>query len=89
MLKKIALTGDRPTGCLHLGHYIGTLQSRVQLQHEFDQYVMVADVQALTDYFANPSKIVDSLFEVVADYVSVGIDPELTTSCCYEIHVIH
>ena len=79
MLKKIALTGDRPTGCLHLGHYIGTLQSRVQLQHEFDQYVMVADVQALTDYFANPSKIVDSLFEVVADYVSVGIDPELTT----------
>ncbi|MBE6447002.1 MAG: tryptophan--tRNA ligase [Alphaproteobacteria bacterium] len=79
MCKKVALTGDRPTGCLHLGHYIGTLQSRVHLQHEYDQYVMIADVQALTDYFANPSKISDSLFEVVADYISVGIDPELTT----------
>lgn len=79
MDKKIALTGDRPTGCLHLGHYIGTLKNRVTLQHEYDQYVMVADVQALTDYFANPSKIQESLLEVVADYISVGIDPNIST----------
>ncbi len=79
MDKKIALTGDRPTGCLHLGHYIGSLQNRVKLQHEYNQYVMVADVQALTDYFSNPTKIADSLFEVVADYLSVGIDPNLST----------
>jgi len=79
MDKKIALTGDRPTGCLHLGHYIGTLKNRVALQHQYDQYVMVADVQALTDYFANPSKIQESLLEVVADYISVGIDPNIST----------
>ena len=79
MDKKIALTGDRPTGCLHLGHYIGTLKNRVALQHQYDQYVMVADVQALTDYFANPSKIQESLLEVVADYISVGIDPSIST----------
>lgn len=79
MDKKIALTGDRPTGCLHLGHYIGTLKNRVELQNQYDQYVMVADVQALTDYFANPSKIQESLLEVVADYISVGIDPNVST----------
>ena len=79
MNKKVALTGDRPTGCLHLGHYIGTLKNRVALQHQYDQYVMVADVQALTDYFANPSKIQESLLEVVADYISVGIDPNIST----------
>jgi tryptophanyl-tRNA synthetase len=79
MDKKIALTGDRPTGCLHLGHYIGTLKNRVTLQNQYDQYVMVADVQALTDYFANPSKIQESLLEVVADYISVGIDPNIST----------
>ncbi len=79
MNKKIALTGDRPTGCLHLGHYIGSLKNRVQLQHQYEQYIMVADIQALTDYFSNPSKISDSLFEVVADYISVGIDPNLST----------
>lgn len=79
MDRKIALTGDRPTGCLHLGHYIGTLKNRVALQHEYDQYIMVADVQALTDYFANPSKIQESLLEVVADYISVGIDPNVST----------
>jgi len=79
MDRKIALTGDRPTGCLHLGHYIGTLKNRVALQNQYDQYVMVADVQALTDYFANPSKIQESLLEVVADYISVGIDPNVST----------
>lgn len=79
MDKKIALTGDRPTGCLHLGHYIGTLKNRVALQNQYDQYIMIADVQALTDYFANPSKIQESLLEVVADYISVGIDPSIST----------
>ena len=79
MDRKIALTGDRPTGCLHLGHYIGTLKNRVALQHEYDQYIMVADIQALTDYFANPSRIQESLLEVVADYISVGIDPNIST----------
>lgn len=79
MIKKIALTGDRPTGCLHLGHYIGTLKSRVELQNSYEQYVMVADIQALTDYYSNPKKIADSLLEVVADYISVGIDPNIST----------
>ena len=79
MIKKIALTGDRPTGCLHLGHYIGTLKSRVELQNLYEQYVMVADIQALTDYYSNPKKIADSLLEVVADYISVGIDPNIST----------
>ena len=77
--RKIILTGDRPTGKLHLGHYVGSLVSRVKLQHSYDQYVMVADIQALTDYFENPQRIADNILEVVADYVSVGIDPEKTT----------
>jgi tryptophanyl-tRNA synthetase len=79
MARKIVLTGDRPTGNLHLGHFVGSLKSRVELQHSHDQYVMIADVQALTDYFGNPQKIMDSILEIVADYVAVGIDPELTT----------
>lgn len=79
MNKKIVLTGDRPTGCMHLGHYAGTLKNRVLLQDQYDQYVMVADVQALTDYFSNPGKIQESLLEVVADYISVGIDPNVST----------
>ena len=79
MVKKISLTGDRPTGRLHLGHYIGSLKSRLAIQHNFDQYIMVADVQALTDYFDNPQRIAGSIREVVADYLAVGIDPELST----------
>lgn len=79
MSKKIVLTGDRPTGCLHLGHFIGSLKNRVSLQHEYKQYIMVADVQALTDYFANPGRVVDNVLEVVSDYLAVGIDPSLTT----------
>ncbi len=79
MSQKIVLTADRPTGCLHLGHFIGSLKSRVELQHIYKQYVMVADVQALTDYFTNPTRVVDNVLEVVADYISVGIDPNITT----------
>ena len=76
---KIILTGDRQTGPLHIGHYIGSLKNRVKLQNEGDyekMYVMIADSQALTDNFANPKKIQDNLFEVAIDYLSVGIDPE-------------
>lgn len=79
MHKKRILTGDRPTGKLHLGHYVGSLQNRVKLQDEYEQFVMVADVQALTDNFENPQKIRDSVRGLVVDYVSVGIDPTKTT----------
>lgn len=79
MTKKIALTGDRPTGKLHLGHYIGSLKNRMVLQEKFEQYVMIADVQALTDYFDRPKRITESVKEVLADYLAVGINPDLTT----------
>lgn len=75
----IILTGDRPTGRLHLGHYIGSLVNRVKLQEEgnYDEmYVMIADAQALTDNFDNPKKIQDNLHEVILDYLSVGLNPE-------------
>jgi tryptophanyl-tRNA synthetase len=78
-MKKRILTGDRPSGRLHLGHYVGSLQSRVKLQYEYDQYIMSADVQALTDNFENPKKITENVFEVAKDYLSVGIDPTQTT----------
>jgi len=78
-MTKIILTGDRPTGNLHLGHYIGSLSNRVELQNIYQQYVMIADVQALTDNFENPQKINENLLEVAADYLAVGIDPNKTT----------
>lgn len=79
MVKKRILTGDRPTGKLHLGHFVGSLQNRVALQDEYDQFVMIADVQALTDNFANPQKVRDNIKELALDYLSVGIDPTKTT----------
>lgn len=79
MSKKIALTGDRPTGKLHLGHFCGSLQNRIKLQDEYDQFVMIADIQALTDNFQNPEKVSSNVLEVVLDYLAVGIDPEKTT----------
>ncbi len=75
----IALTGDRPTGRLHLGHYIGSLKNRVVLQETCDQYIMIADLQALTDHFESPRTITDSVLELVADYLAVGIDPMKST----------
>ncbi len=75
MIKRI-LTGDRPTGPLHLGHYVGSLQNRVRLQHEYDTYVLIADVQALTDNFEHPEKLGDNIFQVALDYLAVGLDPE-------------
>jgi len=77
--RKRILTGDRPTGGLHLGHLVGSLQNRVKLQDEYEQYVMIADVQALTDNFENPQKVRDSARELCLDYLAVGIDPFKTT----------
>ncbi len=81
MNKKIILTGDRPTGKLHLGHYVGSLKNRVKLQEEENtkMYIMIADQQALTDNAENPQKIIDSVIEVALDYLAVGIDPKKTT----------
>ena len=75
---KIILTGDRPTGKLHVGHYVGSLKRRVELQNsgEFDKiFIMIADAQALTDNADNPAKIRDNIMEVALDYLSVGLDP--------------
>ena len=79
MTKKIILTGDRPTGKLHLGHFVGSLENRVKLQRDYEQFVMLADVQALTDNTDNPLKIRENIFEVLLDYLAVGIDPNITT----------
>jgi len=77
--KKVILTGDRPTGPLHLGHYIGSLQSRVALQHKYNQYIIIADMQALTDNADNPEKVRNNILEVTLDYLATGIDPSVTT----------
>jgi tryptophanyl-tRNA synthetase len=77
--KKRILTGDRPTGALHLGHYVGSLIDRVRLQHDYDSYIEIADVQALTDNFDNPQKVRDNVTEVVKDYLAVGLDPNVIT----------
>ena len=81
-MEKIILTGDRPTGKLHLGHYVGSLRRRVELQNsgEYDKiFVMIADAQALTDHADNPEKIRQNIIEVALDYLSVGLDPAKTT----------
>ncbi len=77
--KEIILTGDRPTGPLHLGHYVGSLKARVELQHSCEQYVMIADAQALTDHAKEPEKVRDNVLQVALDYLAVGIDPNLST----------
>ena len=79
---KIILTGDRPTGRLHIGHYVGSLRRRVELQNsgEFEKiFVMIADAQALTDNADNPEKVRQNIIEVALDYISCGLDPEKTT----------
>lgn len=81
-MEKIILTGDRPTGRLHIGHYVGSLKRRVELQNsgEFAQiYIMIADAQALTDNFDNPAKVRDNILEVALDYLACGLDPEKST----------
>lgn len=77
--KKRILTGDRPTGPLHLGHYIGSLKNRVELQDQYEEFILIADVQALTDNFKTPEKVSQNVRQVALDYLSVGIDPEKTT----------
>jgi tryptophanyl-tRNA synthetase len=78
MAKRI-LTGDRPTGPLHLGHYVGSLATRLQLQHDYETFVEIADVQALTDHCREPEVVRDGVRQVAMDYLAVGIDPEVTT----------
>jgi tryptophanyl-tRNA synthetase len=80
MNKKVILTGDRPTGPLHLGHYVGSLKKRVELQNTGDylQFVMIADIQALTDNADNPTKIRENLMQVMLDYLAVGLEPGKT-----------
>jgi len=75
MNRKTILTGDRPTGKLHLGHYVGSLQNRLKLQHEYETFILVADVQALTDNFERPEILKANIREVALDYLAVGLDP--------------
>lgn len=79
--RPVILTGDRTTGPLHIGHYVGSLRNRVELQHTHRQYVLLADAQALTDNAHDPAKIRRNVVEVALDYLAVGIDPALTTIC--------
>ncbi|KRN31243.1 tryptophan--tRNA ligase [Weissella halotolerans] len=79
--KKVLITGDRPTGKLHIGHYVGSLKNRVQMQNsgEYDPYIMIADKQAFTDNARDPEKVHRSVLEVALDYLAVGIDPQKST----------
>ena len=79
--KPIILTGDRPTGKLHIGHFVGSLRNRVELQNtgDYEPFIMIADMQALTDNARDPEKIRNSLFQVALDYLAVGIDPTKST----------
>jgi tryptophanyl-tRNA synthetase len=79
--KPIVLTGDRPTGPLHLGHYVGSLHNRLGLQEDYRQFVLIADLQALTDNAENANKVTGNVLEVAMDYLAVGIDPAKTTIC--------
>ena len=78
-MKQRILTGDRTTGKLHLGHYVGSLQNRVALQDQYDTFILLADIQALTTHFENPSLINESIYNVAIDNLSVGLDPEKIT----------
>ena len=99
-MKKIVLTGERPTGPLHIGHYVGSLQERVRIQDDYEMFIMSADVQALTDNFDNPKKIRDNVFETVLDNLAVGLNannvnffvqsqiPELTELFTYYLNLV-
>ena len=81
-MSKIILTGDRPTGKLHVGHYVGSLKRRVELQNsgEYDKiFIMIADAQALTDNAEHPEKVRQNIIQVALDYLACGIDPEKST----------
>jgi tryptophanyl-tRNA synthetase len=79
--KPLVLTGDRPTGSLHLGHYVGSLRTRLSLQEDYRQFVLIADLQALTDHAESPSQVTGNVLAVAMDYLAVGIDPAKTTIC--------
>jgi tryptophanyl-tRNA synthetase len=79
MKKKIVLTGDRPSGCLHLGHYVGSLKNRLALQEMCEEYVMLADIQVLADNLAHPEAIKNNVFNVALDYLAIGLDPKKCT----------
>jgi tryptophanyl-tRNA synthetase len=79
--RSVILTGDRTTGALHLGHYAGSLRNRVEMQHRHDQYLLLADAQALTDNADDPGKVSRNVIEVALDYLAVGIDPVMSTIC--------
>ena len=81
-MKQVILTGDRPTGRLHVGHYVGSLRERVELQNSGkydDIYIMIADAQALTDNAEHPEKVRQNILNVALDYLAVGLDPEKST----------
>lgn len=79
--KKRILTGDRPTGKLHLGHYVGSVANRVRLQEQYDSYILIADVQALTTNFENPENLSRDTFQIAEDYLAAGINPAISTIC--------
>ena len=81
MEKKRILTGDRPTGKLHIGHYFGSIRKRVEMQNsgDYDMYILIADVQALTDNFNNPEKVRKNVRELLMDYLACGLDPKKVT----------
>ena len=81
MIDKQVLTGDRPTGSLHLGHFVGSLRQRLDLQNKYSQVILIADLQALTDNGFNPRKVSENILNLVADYLAVGIDPSKSTIC--------
>lgn len=77
--KKRILTGDRPTGNLHLGHYVGSLANRVKLQKEYDSFIIIADVQALTTHWEKEENLTENIYTITLDYLAAGIDPEIST----------
>ncbi|MCK4519425.1 MAG: tryptophan--tRNA ligase, partial [Candidatus Omnitrophica bacterium] len=77
--KERILTGDRPTGKLHLGHFVGSIANRVELQEAYEQYILIADVQALTTNFEHPEKLAQDIREVAMDNIACGVDPEIST----------
>ena len=81
MEKKVILTGDRPTGPLHLGHYVGSLENRVRLQSDYKTYILIADQQALTDHWKTPEILNENIIQATLDYLAVGIDPQSATIC--------
>jgi tryptophanyl-tRNA synthetase len=80
-MQERVLTGDRITGKLHLGHYVGSLKNRILLQEQYETFILLADVQALTTHFEIPALVAENLRNVALDYLAVGIDPEKSTLC--------